>query len=385
MGVLYYADGLHQPSLVWMRRMLESLGDDVSVLVTETDPGATHSGNCEVVVVREGLSSWWWRACHRLGLEPGIRKSGKAITTVARAMASNEVDVVLMHYLTQGIKYDRVWPQIEKPVFIHCHGFDVTWDLRSHHPPHEPEHASNYLDRVRALPDHVHLITNSKVTTQRLLDVGFPENRIHLKYLGVPVPSSPPPIRVRPRGVTILYLSRLVDCKGPEVVVRAFDLARQRGLRGRLIIAGDGPMRYECERARAEAQHGESIELLGAVDAATGSSLRDVADIFTAHNRRGPLTGQEEAFGVAFVEAMAAGLPIVSGRNGSLPELVDDGVHGILIEPNDVESHAQAFLRLATDADLRAEMGRKAWQRARDRFSTGLELRRLRRILGLEL
>ncbi len=288
-----------------------------------------------------------------------------------------------MHYLTSAVKYDRVWRQTRVPIFVHCHGWDVTWNLRMHEVPGRAAHPSDYVQRVRSLPEHVHLIANSRLTMRRLRDVGIPEHRIHLKYLGVPVAASPPRPR-RPRDeVTILYLGRLIDFKGPDLVIRAFDLACRRGLRGRLLMAGDGPMRRECERARDESPHRDAIALLGAVDAGTGASLRESADIFTAHNRLGPITGQEEAFGVSFVEAMAEGLPVVTGNNASLPELMEDGVQGILIEPNDLEAHADAFLRLAADAELRARMGRNGWERVKERFSIDRETQELRRILSL--
>src|SRR5690606_33177261 len=121
--------------------------------------------------------------------------------------------------------------------------------------------------------------------------------------------------------VQILYLGRLVDCKGPDLTIQAFSLACEQGLRGKLTIAGDGPLLAECEQLRAVSPFAHCIQLLGSVDEPTAERLRTEADIFTAHNRKGPYTNQEEAFGVSFVEAMAAALPIVSGANGSLPEL----------------------------------------------------------------
>jgi len=121
----------------------------------------------------------------------------------------------------------------------------------------------------------------------------------------------------------------------------------------------------------------------GAVDAATGRRLREMADMLTAHSCRGPISGQEEAFGVAFVEAMAAGLPVVTGKNGSLPELIQNGVEGILFEPGDIEAHAQAMLDLAYDPQRRHAMGQAAWQRAHDHFTTETSTRNLKRILKL--
>ncbi len=81
---------------------------------------------------------------------------------------------------------------------------------------------------------------------------------------------------------------------------------------------------------------------------------------------------------------MAEALPIVSGASGSLPEIVDDGVEGILVRPGDVEAHAAAFLRLANDPELRARMGRRGWQRALRDFSLEGERDALRSILGLD-
>jgi glycosyltransferase involved in cell wall biosynthesis len=220
-----------------------------------------------------------------------------------------------------------------------------------------------------------------------LLDIGIPAERIHVKYLGVPVASAP---RVRsphsnPRELNILYLGRLVDCKGPDLTIRAFDSACQQGLQGRLILAGDGPMRAECERLRAASRCADQIEMLGAVDEATSKRLRSAADIFTAHNCLGRYTQQEEAFGVSIVEAMAAGLPIVSGANGSLPELVDDGEQGLLFPPGDIEAQATAFLKLANDSALRERLGRQAWERARERFTIEREMTALRSLLQLPL
>jgi len=124
--------------------------------------------------------------------------------------------------------------------------------------------------------------------------------------------------------------------------------------------------------------------MLGAVDAETGERLRAEADIFTAHSCHGPLTLHEEAFGVSFVEAMAAALPVVSGRSGSLPELIDDGRDGFLVEPGDVEAHADAFLRLASDPGLRQSLGEAGWRKAKERFSCERERAQLRAILGLD-
>ncbi len=383
MSVLYFANDLCLPSVEWMRRMLEFLGPEVSKLVTEVEPDPEYRRRYDLTVLSDSRWSLGWRLSYRLGMTPGIRKTARALDALQAAVESDRVDVTLAHYLTRAVKYDRVWHLTDKPVFIHCHGYDVTWDYRLAHEPEKPAHDADYVARVRNLPDHVRFIANSQVTAQRLRDVDVPDQRIDVKYLGVPVPDAPP-TRDPSAELTVLYLGRLVDCKGPDLVIRAFDLACRQGLEARLVIAGSGPMPKQRETERARPAAAGRVELLGAVDARTAGELLRSADVFTAHNCLGPISRQEEAFGVSIAEAMAEGLPVVSGVSGSLPEIIDDGVEGILVLPGDVEAHAEAFLKLANDPELRARMGRRGWQRARRDFSLEGERAALRSILGLD-
>jgi glycosyltransferase involved in cell wall biosynthesis len=382
MGVLYFGTDISLPSVLWMRRMLAGLGDDVARLVTEVEPGAEYRKRYPVTVLGETRGPILHRALRRLGLVERVPPPASAEHALETALQAPEVTVSLIHYLTAAVRYGAILRRVDKPIFVHCHGWDVTWDLHDHEPPYPREHPRSYPEEVRALPSRVSFIANSETTARRLQAIGIGDDRIKIKYLGVPVPAAEPTPH-RPGEVEILYLGRLVDCKGPDLVIRAFDLACDQGLDGRLVIAGDGPLYAECSRLREASSHAERISLPGAVDGDTGEELRRRAAIFTAHNQLGPRSLQEEAFGVAIVEAMAAGLPVVSGRNGSLPELVDDGVHGLLVEPGDVEAHAEAFLRLAADPELRTRMGRAGWRRAGERFTLEREMAALRRILGL--
>ena len=90
-----------------------------------------------------------------------------------------------------------------------------------------------------------------------------------------------------------------------------------------------------------------------------------------------------EPFGIALIEALYFGCPVFGTPYGSLPEIVEEGVQGFLVQPGDIEAHAECFLRLAHDPALRADMGRAGWQRVRDNFSIEREIARLRSILGL--
>src|SRR5207237_496371 len=120
----------------------------------------------------------------------------------------------------------------------------------------------DYVPSVRWLAQRATIIANSRSSAGRLLEVGVPANRMVIKYLGVPVPEFPPKRNKGTSGVDILYLGRLIDCKGPDLVIRAFELACDRGMDARLTVAGDGELRKSCELLRRKSRYVSRITLL---------------------------------------------------------------------------------------------------------------------------
>lgn len=251
-------------------------------------------------------------------------------------------NTILFEYGTMAVEFENVVKDAEQKIIIHTHGYDVE-DVPTY---------KNYLNRLRSLANNATFISNSEFTRRRLIDNGIPENAIVVKYYGVEVP--PTPIQREPTDeITILHLGRLIDWKGPDLTIKAFELACERGLNGKLIIAGDGDMRDVCQALRDESPWRDRIQLLGAVSAQEGVFRRLEADIFTQHALVSPHSGRQENFGVSIVEAMAAALPVVTCALGGIRETVVDGETGIFIEPGDIEAQANAFLTLANDPALR--------------------------------
>ena len=374
MSILFIGRGLTLPSALWMRRQLEGLGKDVKVLVTESGPVEFDRNYYKVLTIRENNLRFIWRL-FRWETNRKIRK----------AIKSKSVTRVLIHFLTDAVLLSSVIKDVTKPVFVYCHGYDVTWNLRNQFALDYGKlmHKSNYVERVLGLPEHVTYIANSKITKSRLMKIGIPESRIQINYLGVPVPAQPRQRIHNKRDLVVLYLGRLVDFKGPDIVIRAFERACQMGFKGKLIIAGSGPLDLTCELLRSHSPYKDKIIMLGAVNEEKGKDLRENADIFTAHNCTGPISNQEEAFGVSLVEAMSASLAIVNTTNGSVPEVVQNEKQGILVEPGDIEGHAKAFIKLAEDPELRMNYGLCGWKRASEKFTTNKEIIRLRQIMNI--
>jgi len=371
MSVLHIALGLTEPSTLWMRRQLQMIEKDVSYLFTDIPGAKKFNSAFKCIIIRRGKNVLLYRLVHYYNL----------FRFIIAAKNSN-VEVIFMHYLTTAVRFKSVLKIIDKPVYVHCHGYDVMWDVMV---SGVPAHDESYPQKVRELPDNIIFIGNSNQTIQRLVKIGIPTNRVVLKYLGVEVPNKFIFNGEEKNYLTVLYLGRLIDFKGPDLVIRAFEIACEQGFQGELIMAGDGPLRDTCELLVAHSKFKNRIKLLGAVDADTGRELRKKADIFTAHNCKGPLSNQEEAFGVTIVEAMAEGIPIVNANNGSIKELLQNGVTAILVEPGDIHAHAEGFLRLYNDKNLCEELAKKAWEHARKNFTLEVESINLHNILGLNI
>jgi len=215
------------------------------------------------------------------------------------------------------------------------------------------------------------IVCPSRYARERLAGLGVPADRCEVVYAGVGVPPEPPP--PPPAGPpSLLSVGALTPQKGQHVLLEALPalLARHPGLT--LDVVGE-PI-FDADRTYAES-----------LRAAAGGPVLDGHVRFLG--RRGDVpellaratvvvhpAAAPETFGLVPLEAMAAGRPVVATRTGGLPEVVEDGVTGMLVEPGDPSGLAAAIDRLLSDEGLRGRMGREGWRVARERF--GLEAMR---------
>jgi glycosyltransferase involved in cell wall biosynthesis len=140
-------------------------------------------------------------------------------------------------------------------------------------------------------------------------------------------------------------------------------LAWLRNRRWRLLIAGDGPARADVRQALAGAA--DRIVWLGRVDEAELPAVYASADLYVW-----PAIG--EAWGMSLLEAQAAGLPVVVGRSGGIPDIVADGDTGILVQTGDAHALALAAATLLDDGPRRRMMRTAAQTRMRARHDIGI-------------
>ena len=149
------------------------------------------------------------------------------------------------------------------------------------------------------------------------------------------------------RPPTIICVAGLRPEKGHDLLLAALPSVLKRVPDTRLVLVGEGEMRPHLE-AQVTAEHlGAHVEFAGAVAEIWSHLAR--ADVFA-------LASVSEAFGMAIVEAMAAGLPVVAPDVGGIPELVVPGVCGELFPPGDHAALAEHLVQLLTSPETRREM-----------------------------
>jgi glycosyltransferase involved in cell wall biosynthesis len=158
------------------------------------------------------------------------------------------------------------------------------------------------------------------------------------------------------RFVTV---ARLVPQKGIDVLVEACYLLHRRGVSFEVRVVGDGPDRGALERRVAELGLADRVRFVGQTSA-VAPHLAD-ADAFV-------LPSRYEGLPFTILEAMCAGLPVVSTRVSGIPEAVGDGA-GLLVPPEDAEALAGAMEELCRDPARRAAMANVGAERVRRVFA----------------
>jgi len=167
---------------------------------------------------------------------------------------------------------------------------------------------------------------------------------------------------LRADEVAIAAVGALTPRKGHRVLIEALAIARERGAKVELrcLIAGAGRLRDELEALARDRGCADQVRMLGALE--DPLTLLAAADIFV-------MPSLNEGLGVAALEAMAMGLPVVASAVGGLPEVVADGDSGILFKTGDAAVLATAVIDLATNTTRRIAMGAAARERAVAQFS----------------
>jgi sugar transferase (PEP-CTERM/EpsH1 system associated) len=281
--------------------------------------------------------------------------------------------VGLLRRVRPAIVHSRNWAAFDGvlaarlarvPVVIHGeHGRDIS-------DPHGRNRRRNRARRVLS-PLVTRFVTVSRDLERWLVeDVGVAarkvltiHNGVHLdRFVRTGTPEARRVLGLPPEALIVGTVGRLDPVKDQAGLVRSFAALLRGQPDAFLVIAGEGPCRPELTRLIGELGVERRVRLLG--DCPDIPLVLSAMDLFV-------LPSIAEGLSNTVLEAMAAGLPVVATRVGGSPEMVEDGVTGRLVAPQDPGALTEAISIYLEDAHLRAIHGKASRQRATERF--GLE------------
>jgi glycosyltransferase involved in cell wall biosynthesis len=204
------------------------------------------------------------------------------------------------------------------------------------------------------------IIAVSGAVRRGLIDTGVPAAKIETIYTGIEMPETAPRDR-RKFGLgesdfIIGHMGAFTKEKGQDVAVEAAGLLRASLPRARVVLAGDGPLLSEIRGAAPD-----NVTFPGFIS--DRAAFFAALDLFIMPSR-------SEAWGLAAIEAMAHGVPVIASDTGGLPEIIESGNGGWLVPAGDPAALAQAITAAASDRDFLRDQGRRARERA-GLFSVG--------------
>lgn len=157
---------------------------------------------------------------------------------------------------------------------------------------------------------------------------------------------------------SIFFVGRLIKIKGVDILIKALQIIKTSIPDIHLYIAGEGPLRERLESLAVKLNVDKNITFLGFVSDKKIQMLAST-DVFVMPSRF-------ESFGIVALEALAAGAPVVAANVGGIPDILDNGRYGILVEPENPEDLAQKIIMLIENPDLRKKLSEMGKQRAKE-------------------
>lgn len=283
---------------------------------------------------------------------------------MAEVFQQENLDLLHVHYAiphaTSAIlARDMVAPK-KMPVVTTLHGTDITLVGRDPSFSEITRYSINKSDAVTSVSDYLTQLTHEQ------FDLTQNVQRIY-NFVDTSIFEAQDEKRPCPQatfgfhGETVfVHVSNFREVKRPLDVVEIFNKVYQKNSKTRLLMVGDGPLYNACRLKVREYGIDSAVKFLGKQEDVV--SILQMADVML-------FPSQVESFGLAPLEAMACGIPVVASNSGGVPEVVIHGECGFLADVGDVDSMADYSLRLVEDCDLRHKMGQNGRVRAEKFFS----------------
>jgi phosphatidylinositol alpha-1,6-mannosyltransferase len=213
------------------------------------------------------------------------------------------------------------------------------------------------------------IIANSRYTKELLVEIGVRPELIHVIHPGVNAiefrASEEAKRAVRQRhnlgeAFTLLTVGRLQRRKGHDMVIRSLPLIRKSFPDTKYLVAGGGEEYESLQQLSKDQGVQDNVVFVGSIPDDERAAYYAACDIFVMPNRQ--IGADIEGFGMVFLEAGAAGKPVVGGKSGGTGDAIQEGMTGLRVDGEDIDAIAAAVIDLLADSKKACAMGQRGRQ-----------------------
>jgi colanic acid/amylovoran biosynthesis glycosyltransferase len=319
-------------------------------------------------VLSQSLACRAWRKAWRI--VRGQSWPYEVVEGYQAALRRYRPQVVLAQYGQTGVAVLDACRRSGVPLVVHFHGFDAS--------------SNRVLERFggpyrRMFREAAASIGVSRAMCRRLVQLGCPPEKVLYCPYGINCDRfrGATPEHSKPVFVTV---GRMVEKKAPQLTLLAFARVAAELADARLEMIGEGPLLDACRDLAVGLKIDHAVRFFGSQDHNTVGRKLQGARAFVQHSVTAQ-SGDSEGTPVAVLEASASGLPVVATRHAGIPDVIEDGGTGLLVDERDVDGMAKHLLTLANDPLLAGELGRRGAARVRQYFGMEQSIDRLARVL----
>jgi len=276
---------------------------------------------------------------------------------ISRYIQEHQIDVVLAEYGTAGSFITPICKSLNLPLLVHFHGFDAS----------RKDILNTFKKGYQLMFSYAtKIIVVSNAMKQALVGQGCPEKKLVLNTCG----PHPDYLNIKPNLESnyIISVGRHTYKKAPYLTILAFQEVLKKHPYLKLKMIGDGELFDVSKNLVKSLGLENNIILLGALERQEIIKHLQSAFLFVQHSIIAT-NGDSEGTPVGIIEAMAAGLPLVSTRHAGIPDVVIENETGFLVDEGNIDVMAEQILTLLDNRDLAGSFGKKGNERILSEFT----------------
>lgn len=347
---------------VWFDEVYKRIGGkEIHIVTADVNGADAYDAHHPNSIHRISLRRHWWLRPESLAMY------GKLLGRSLRLALHHKFDAIHTgRVLPEGLVGWVVARLVRRPLVVYAHGEEITtW-----------RQAGKFQAMVFTYKHADRIIANSDFTRDELLKLGVRADKISLISPGVDIELFHPGLETADLRASIglaenqrliLSVGRLSRRKGFDQVIKALPALLAQGIDVHYAIVGVGEDRDYLISLARDAGVSERVHLLGHIIPNDLPRWYNAADVFAMPNRE--INGDNEGFGMVFLEASACGTPVLAGQAGGTGAAVLDGVTGVRVDGTSTEAVATGMISLLGSPEFARQLGAQGCNRAFAEFA----------------